>query len=143
MLIFPFCSFLTVDADTYLPRYENVTIYFLKDLLSGRKKRVKNTQVKHISVPLYDNLTVAKICDFLQSHPQVANWLPDLREVPRLPKEFLCNIAFTVIGKSFGEFVKSRIEMRNSKITTERQLNIELDAELANAFAASTAVSSK
>ena len=73
----------------------------------------------------------------------MAQWLPDLREVPRLPKEFLCNIAYSVIGKPFGEFVRQRIEERNSKITVERQLNIELDAELATAFNASTAVSSK
>ena len=29
---------LTVDAKAYLPHYSNVTIYFLKDLISGAKK---------------------------------------------------------------------------------------------------------
>lgn len=81
--------------------------------------------------------------DFLQDHLEVANWLPDLIEIPRLPKEFLANVAFTVIGDPFGQWVKQQIEARNQKLTTEKQLNIDLDPELAAAFNASTAVSSK
>ena len=30
--------FLTVDVRAYLPAYDMVTIYFLKDLISGAKK---------------------------------------------------------------------------------------------------------
>ena len=52
-------------------------------------------------------------------------------------------MAYTVIGRPFGEFVRQRIQERNEKITVERQLNIEMDPELAAAFNASTAVSSK
>ena len=73
----------------------------------------------------------------------MAQWLPDLVEIPRLPKEFLANISYTVVGKSFSDWVKQQIEARNEKITVEKQLNIDLDPELAAAFNASTAVSSK
>ena len=31
-------SFLTIDCKAYLPDYNTVTIYFLKDLIAGRKK---------------------------------------------------------------------------------------------------------
>ena len=31
-------NFLTVDCKAYLPSYETVTIYFLKDLMAGHKK---------------------------------------------------------------------------------------------------------
>jgi hypothetical protein len=31
-------TFLTVECGAFLPAYDTVTIYFLKDLLSGRKK---------------------------------------------------------------------------------------------------------
>ena len=31
-------NMLTVDAKAYLPKYETITIYFLKDLISGTKK---------------------------------------------------------------------------------------------------------
>ena len=31
-------NFLTMDVKAYLPSYETVSIYFLKDLVSGKKK---------------------------------------------------------------------------------------------------------
>ena len=40
-------------------------------------------------------------------HQQIGNWLPDLQEIPRLPKEFLGNIAFSVLGSIFGDWVKA------------------------------------
>ena len=79
--------------------------------------------------------------EFLQNHRQIADWLPDMIEIPRLPKDYLANVAFTVVGKPFGEWVKNHIEERNQRITIDKQLNIELDPELADAFNASTAVS--
>ena len=30
--------FFTLNCQAYLPRYENVTIYFLRDLVSGAKR---------------------------------------------------------------------------------------------------------
>ena len=62
-------------------------------------------------------------------------------EVPRLPKEFLGNLAYTCVGKPFSDWIKSQIEERNQKITTEKLLNIDIDPELAAAFHASTAIS--
>lgn len=34
-------TFLTLDAKAYLPGYKYVTIYFLKDLVSGERKHIK------------------------------------------------------------------------------------------------------
>ena len=31
-------TFLTIDAEAYLPNHESVTIYYLKELISGKKK---------------------------------------------------------------------------------------------------------
>ena len=51
-------TFLTVDGKAYLPPHDNVTIYFLKDLMSGKKKFVSQDRVRHISVPQYDTLSI-------------------------------------------------------------------------------------
>ena len=80
---------------------------------------------------------------FLQNHQNVGEWLPDMIEIPRLPKEYIANVAFTVVGQPFGDWVKGQIELRNHKVTIEKQLNIDIDPELAAAFNASTAVSSE
>ena len=31
-------TFLAIDCKAYLPAYDTITIYFLKDLIAGRKK---------------------------------------------------------------------------------------------------------
>ena len=38
-------NMLAVDAQVYLPDYSQVTIYFLKDMLSGKKRCKSNGQL--------------------------------------------------------------------------------------------------
>ena len=61
----------------------------------------------------------------------MAKWLPDVIEIRRLPKEFLANVAYTVIGQPFADWVRQQIEIRNEKLAVDQQIHIELDPELA------------
>ena len=44
-------DFLTIDCHIYMPPYIAVTIYFCKDLINGKKKKIKNDQIHHITIP--------------------------------------------------------------------------------------------
>ena len=67
--------FMTVNVKAYLPGYETVTIYFLKgkcallddllftDLMSGKKKYIKNDEIKNIYCPQYEGLSVEKMME--------------------------------------------------------------------------------
>ena len=91
-------NFLTVEAKTYLSAYETLTTYYLKwvlslflkflyrDLIAGRKKKVKCDQVKIIFIPQYDKLTIETILDQAAFHPEVKDYLPDARDLPKLPR---------------------------------------------------------
>ena len=73
---------------------EQVTIYFLKDLMSGTKTskcicrsfsygqlniEIKSKEARHISVPYYDTLTIKTILAFLDDgREKVYDYLPDL-----------------------------------------------------------------
>ena len=46
-------NFLACDVGIYLPPYDNVTIYFLKDLMNGRKKMLRTTTIRTIHIPMY------------------------------------------------------------------------------------------
>ena len=50
---------------------------------------------------------------------------------------------YTLLEQDFSNWVRAIIEKRNQKMTTAHNLLIEMDPEVASAFAASTAVSSK
>ena len=44
-------TFLTVDVKAYLPAMHTVTIYFLKDLITGKKNFIPMDKVTHMHVP--------------------------------------------------------------------------------------------
>jgi len=53
------------DADLILLLPEQVTIYFLKELISGAKKKIYGKEVRHCTIPQYDNLTIDAIAKFV------------------------------------------------------------------------------
>ena len=63
-----------------------MTIYFLKDIISGRKKRVLGKEMRHIAIPQYENLTIEKIAVFVNNYGSVVNYLPDGKEIQKVPK---------------------------------------------------------
>ena len=44
-------NFLACDVGVYLPHSDNVTIYFLKELMSGKKKRLSTERIRTIMIP--------------------------------------------------------------------------------------------
>ena len=94
-------TFLTVDVKAYLPALHTVTIYFLKDLISGRKKIVPMAHLVHIHVPAYENLSLKVIYEFFEKHTDVLQFLPDGKELLKVPKAWICNVGATVIGEAF------------------------------------------
>ena len=69
------------------------------------------------------------------------SYLPAAKEVEKLPKQYLVNLVFAVIGDNFKAWVHERIQQRNAKVTVEKDLMINFDQEVATAFLNSTAVS--
>ena len=120
---------------------DQVTIYFLKDQVSGRKKRIYGPNVHHITIPAYEGLTLKDIAEFAQDHPQVNDYLPDGKEVMKMSKQWISNVIHSVLKKTFSDWVKQQVEKRNREMVVERGLTIEMDPEVAAAFEASTKTS--
>ena len=56
----------------------------------------------------------------------------------KLPRDWIANVANTIVGPPFEKWVKQNTETRNSKVASKGNLNIAMDPELAAAFDAST-----
>lgn len=56
--------FLTHDCGSFLSSFDTMTIWHLRDLASGRRKRIKGGDVKHLSVPQYEGLTIEEFILF-------------------------------------------------------------------------------
>ena len=104
-------QFLTIDALAFLPAPECCTIYFLKDLVSGKKKcesihlcftivcRVtvlKSDKALNLHVPCYEGLTVKEIMSKGLEHNGVRDYLPDDRDIRRLPRQWIINVIYSL-----------------------------------------------
>ena len=77
-------------------------------------------------------------------YPEVKERLPvEEKEWNLLPRQYLANLIYTVVGQPFQDWVDVKIQERNEKVVKEQNMLIELDPEIAAVFKASTAVSCK
>ena len=56
--------FLTSEAHIYLPTYETVTIFHMRDIVAGRRRMIKQEDVKVTSVPFFDGLSIEKMLEW-------------------------------------------------------------------------------
>ena len=57
--------------------------------------------VKQVHVPSYENLSLKVVYAFFEKFPDVLAFLPDGKELLKVPKAWICNIGATVIGSAF------------------------------------------
>ena len=61
--------FLSTDAGVYLPPYDVCTVPYMKDLLAGRCKLIRTKDVKHISVPFFEGLSIKLMLKWADTQP--------------------------------------------------------------------------
>ena len=84
-----------------------------------------------LNVPQYDSLSLDNILDCGLAYPEVAEALPVLREVRKMPRQYLCNLIYTLVGEDFKKWVKLRCQQRDETLAIEQGLNIELEPRIA------------
>ena len=130
-----------MDCKGYLPPFHTVTIYFLKDLIVGKRKFVRMERVNHIYVPAYVTLKLEEIFSFFMQHEAVIAYMSDDKELRRMPKQWVCNVGATIIGQPFIDWCAERVLTRNREMARDRNLLIKMDPKLARAFQRSSAIS--
>ena len=69
--------------------------------------------------------------------------MPDDRDVPKLPRQWIINVIYSIVGDDLREWVSQQVKSRNEKLAEKQDLMIELDPEIAAAFGSSVNISSK
>ena len=96
-----------------------------------------------IQVPLYEGLSIESLLDKASQYPEVAQYLPEDRDLGRLPRFWIANVVYTIVGDEFRTWVNSKIRERNDRVAEKHNLLVEMDNEIARAFQASSQISSK
>ena len=135
---------MAFDVGAYLPAYDNVTVFHLRDLASGKRQIIKADNVKTIHVPHFEGLTLDTMLYHARKSNQVMKALPiEPREIEKLPRSYVANVIYTIIGDRFKQWVETQIQQRTQKNIEEQDMAIEMDQEIFDAFRASTNVSGK
>jgi hypothetical protein len=100
--------------------------------------------VKHIYCPQYEGLTIQEVMKLIDRYAELQVYFPTLElERKRLQKQWILNVAYSVVGDDFASWIQQGIEVRNQKMASEKNMLIEIDREIFDAFHASTSVSCK
>ena len=51
-----------------------------------------------------------------------------------MPRGYVCNVIYTLVGKPFQDWVNVRCQERNDKLAEEHDMNIQLDPKIAAAY---------
>lgn len=135
--------FLTHDCGAYLSTYQTMTIWHMRDLISGERSRIKESIVKQINIPYFEGLKIESFLEFAADKPEVMRALPILeRERLSLPRAYIANLIYTIVGDPFKKWV-DRIVKRRHDERRQEQSTIQMDPEIAAIFNQSTATSGK
>ena len=104
---------------------------------------MKVDQIRYIYAPFYSTITCETILKFGSQSDRFIQHLPTKTEWTRLPRQYLLNLATTVLGKVFEKFISEQVEARNAKVAQDQHLLVDLDADVYQAFMNSTHISSK
>ena len=119
-----------------------MSIYHLRDLISGKRKRIGCKEVKVFQAPQYKGLKTEHMLEFAEPYPDVARSLPmEPREVEKLHRDYISTVIYTIVGQDFSDWVENRIKERNAAVEGKKDMHVHLDPEIAAILNKSTSVS--
>ena len=77
-----------------------------------------------MAVPQYEHMSLDDILDFGLGYKDVVDALPIPREIRKMPRPYVCNVIYTLVGKDFRDWVSERCKIRNEKLASDHNTMI-------------------
>ena len=79
--------FCTHELGLYLPPFDTVTVWHLRDLITSKRTKVKGKDVHYFNVPQYDGLGIKEFIEYANEHPEALEALPSEKsEILKMPR---------------------------------------------------------
>ena len=81
-------DFVTLNMKAVCPPADTVTIWHLRDMASGVKGFIKGTDIKHLTVPYYEDLSLDKMLEWARANHNavVERFFPVDKELKKFPR---------------------------------------------------------
>ena len=90
--------------------------------------------MKNFFAPVYKGLSIENFLEKAYQSEIVMLHLPDKRDLHRLPRQYIVNVMYSLLGDPIRLMVKEAITARNDLVAENRNLIIDLDPAVAHAF---------
>ena len=70
-------------------------------------------------VPQYQSMTIETVLAEGKKDASVAQYLPEDRDMHKVPRQWLINVIYTIVGEPFHEWVKKCIQHRNDELAAK------------------------
>ena len=83
---------LSIEGQYHLPPYDECTMEFLRDALSGKKRLLTNREVNYVNVPRYKEFNASNLQKAAMVDSELKLFLPDCSDKV-INRKFLFNVS--------------------------------------------------
>ena len=139
-------KFLSQDCGLYLPKCNCTNVYFLKDIMTGKKEVSCCThmsltpvvccqEVSQISaVPKIIGLTAEGFLTFARRNQDLLKYLPEEKDWNHLDKQWLCDILYILNTDRTESMITNAKKDRQKKLEVKRNEIVEIRLEFSEAL---------
>ena len=62
--------FLTSEVAIYLPPYKSVTVFHMRDIVGGKRRMIKQVDVRVIQVPFFEGLSIENMMNWAKTRSE-------------------------------------------------------------------------
>ena len=106
-------------------------MWHLRDLCASKRVIIKCDDVKVIQLPHYEGINIESILEFAESYNngEAMKCLPEnKKEILKMPRSYIANCIYTLVGEPFQDWANNKIEERNQKVVQDQNMSIQMDA---------------
>ena len=98
----------------------------MNGIMTGKKKYVKNDQIKKAYCPQIEGLYMADLVGFISERRALHEYFPDIEEIPKQGKQWVKNMLRILCEAEFRAWVNQRCQQHREKVDRVQNNNVSL-----------------
>ena len=87
----------------------------MNDIMTGKKRYVRNDEIKKAFCPQIEGLYMADLVGFIAERRALHEYFPDMEEIPKQGKQWVKNMLRILCEEEFRAWVSQRCQQHNQR----------------------------